>query len=53
MGLPILMKSPQEKSLGYTVAVIMAAVIIFVIIGIVSRAFITFPTPNIPMPGMR
>ena len=53
MGLPILMKSPQEKSLGYTVAVIMAAVIIFVIIGIVSRAFITFPPPNIPMPGMR
>ena len=53
MGLPILMKSPQEKSLMYTVAVIAAAVIIFVVIGIISHAFITFPTPNIPMPGMR
>ncbi len=52
-GLPILMKSPQEKSLGYTVAVIVVAVIIFVFIGIVSHAFISYPTPNMPMPGMR
>jgi len=53
LGLPILMKSPQEKSLGYTVAVIVAAVIIFVVIGIVSRSFISYPTPSMPMPGMR
>jgi hypothetical protein len=53
LGLPVLMKSPQEKSLGYTVAVIVAAIIIFVIIGIVSRAFISYPMPNMPMPGMR
>jgi hypothetical protein len=49
LGLPILMKSPQEKSLGYTVAVIFAAIIIFVAIGIVSRAFISYPTPSMPM----
>jgi hypothetical protein len=53
LGLPVLMKSPQEKSLGYTGAVIAAAIIIFVVIGIVSRAFISYPTPNMPMPGMR
>ena len=53
LGLPILMKSPQEKSLGYTVAVIVAAIIIFVVIGIVSRSFISYPTPSMPMPGMR
>jgi len=53
LGLSILMKSPQEKSLGYAVAVIVAAVIIFVVIGMVSRAFITLPTPNVPMPAMR
>ncbi|MFZ3138876.1 MAG: Yip1 family protein [Thermodesulfovibrionales bacterium] len=52
LGLPVLMKSPQEKSLGYTVAVIVAAIIIFVVIGIVSRVFISYPTPNMPMPGM-
>ena len=51
LGLPVLMKCPQEKSLGYTVAVIIAAIIIFVVIGIVSRAFIPYPTPGIPMHG--
>ncbi|MCL4474873.1 MAG: YIP1 family protein [Nitrospirae bacterium] len=51
LGLPVLMKSPQEKSLGYTIAVVVAAIVIFVMIGIVSRAFITYPMPGIPMRG--
>lgn len=53
LGLPVLMKSPREKSLSYTIAVIVAAIVIFVIIGIVSRAFISFPAPGMNMPGMR
>ncbi len=53
LGLPVLMKSPQEKSLGYTVAAVVAAIVIFVVIGLISRAFISYPTPNMPMPGMR
>ena len=52
LGLPVLMKSPKEKSLGYTVAVIVAAIIIFVVIGIVSRAFISYPTPSMTTPGI-
>jgi len=50
LGLPVLMKAPQEKSLGYTVAVVVAAIVIFVVIGFISRAFITYPTPM--MTGM-
>lgn len=53
IGLPVLKKSPQEKSLGYTVAVIIAAIVVFVIISIISRAFISYPTPNMSVPGMR
>jgi len=45
LGLPILMKSPQEKSLGYTIAIIIAAIVIFLVIGFVSRAFISYPMP--------
>ena len=45
LGLPVLMKSPQEKSLGYTGAIIVAAIIIFVVIGFVSRVFVSYPTP--------
>jgi Yip1 domain len=41
VGLPVLMKSPKEKSIGYTVAVIIAAIIIFVVIGAISRVFIS------------
>ena len=40
VGLPVLMKSPQEKSTGYTIAIIIAAIIIFFVIGAISRAFI-------------
>ena len=49
VGLPVLMKSPKEKSLVYTVAVIVAAIVIFVIIGVVSRAFM----PGMPVPGVK
>ncbi len=47
LGLPLLMKSPQEKSLGYTIAVIVAAVVIFMVIGMVSHAFISYPAPSL------
>lgn len=53
IGLPILIKSPEEKSMGYTIAVVVAAVVIFVVIGVISRVFISYPTPGMPMPGMR
>jgi hypothetical protein len=52
LGLPVLMKSPQEKSLGYTATIIVAAIILFAVIGVISRAFISYPTPGMPMPGM-
>jgi len=48
LGLPLLMKAPQEKSIGYLVAVIIAAIAIFAIIGAISHTFISYP-----MPGMR
>jgi hypothetical protein len=51
LGLPVLMKAPKEKAVGYTVAVIVAAVIIFIVIGAISRAFVSYPT--MPMPGMK
>ena len=46
------MKSPQEKSLGYTVVVVIAAIIIFIVISFVSHAFLSYPTRSISMPEM-
>jgi len=53
LGLPVLMKSPQDKSVGYTVAVIIAAIVIFIVIGFISRIFISYPTAGMIMPSMR
>jgi len=50
LGLPVLMKSPKEKAIGYTVTVIIAAIVIFILIGVVASLFISSPTANITIP---
>jgi hypothetical protein len=52
LGLPVLMKSPKEKSAGYAAAVIVAGLVVFIVVGAVSRAFVTYPTPGAHTPGM-
>jgi hypothetical protein len=44
LGLPVLMKSPREKATGYTVVVIICAIVIYMIIGAIGSHFITYPT---------
>jgi hypothetical protein len=39
LGLPFTMKCPPEKSLGYTVVSIIAAIIVYIIIGMAMRPF--------------
>jgi hypothetical protein len=46
LGLPVLMKSPPDKALAYTVVVLIAAIVIFVVIGAVSNAFVSYPVPG-------
>ena len=38
LGLPVLMKNPQEKSIGYTAVVVIAAIVLSIIIGVVGGA---------------
>ncbi|HLE18414.1 MAG TPA: Yip1 family protein [Syntrophales bacterium] len=47
LGLPLLMKAPQEKSMGYTAAVIIVGIVIFAVIGVISHTFISYPMPRI------
>ena len=44
LGLPKLMKSPQDKAMGYTAVTVLAYVVIFVIIAAVSSAFVRAST---------
>lgn len=43
LGLPVVMKSPAEKALGYTVVVIICGIVIFMVIGMIASRFITYP----------
>ncbi|HEX3235438.1 MAG TPA: Yip1 family protein [Gemmatimonadales bacterium] len=47
LGLPVLMKAPKEKAMGYTVVVILAGIVLFMIIGAVAGRFV-----GMPMGGM-
>jgi hypothetical protein len=50
LGLPVLMKSPKERAVGYTVVVVIASIIIFIIIGLITSILVDIPAPNIPTP---
>lgn len=43
LGLPTVMKSPAEKALGYTVVVIVCAIVIFMVIAMVAGRFVSYP----------
>jgi hypothetical protein len=43
LGLPVLMKSPKEKALGYTVVVIVAGVVLAVIVATIAGRFVSMP----------
>lgn len=49
-GLPVLMKCPPDKSLGYTAVVVVCGIVAAVIVGAVSALFM--PTPGMHMGGM-
>jgi hypothetical protein len=50
LGLPVLMKSPREKALGYTLVVILAAIVLFMIIGVIAGRFMAVPTAGMTVP---
>jgi hypothetical protein len=48
LGLPLLMKAPQEKALVYTVVVIVVGMLIMGLIGAISGQLISYPGPALP-----
>src|SRR5918998_603059 len=43
LGLPVLMKAPREKAISYTAVVILAAIVLWMIIGAVAGMFMRIP----------
>jgi Yip1 domain len=50
LGLPILMKAPREKAMAYTAVVILAAIVLFMIIGVIAGRFMAMPTAGMTVP---
>lgn len=44
LGLPILMKSPQDKAIGYIVVVILVAIVLYTVIGAVASQVVGYGT---------
>jgi Yip1 domain len=50
LGLPVLMKAPREKAVAYTAVVIVAAIVLFMIVGIIAGRFTGIPNAGVMMP---
>jgi hypothetical protein len=50
LGLPVLIRSPREKVLTYTVVVVLAAVVLFMLSGAIAGRFLAVPTAGITVP---
>lgn len=52
LGLPVLMRVPPERAIGYTAVVVLSTVVLFIVIGAVGNLFVTMPTPMMPVGGV-
>jgi hypothetical protein len=50
LGLPVLMKSPRERAVGYTALVVLVAIVLFMIIGVIAGRFMAVPTAGVTVP---
>lgn len=50
LGLPVLMKTPREKAMGYTAVVILAAIILAMITGAIAGVFLRVPSAGFTLP---
>jgi hypothetical protein len=50
LGLPVLMKTPREKVLPYIAVVVLAAIVLFMIVGMIAGRFTGIPHAGVTMP---
>lgn len=53
LGLPVLMKAPQEKALGYTVVVIICGIVLSIVIAWISGMMMAGSMPQPVIPQLR
>jgi hypothetical protein len=50
LGLPTLMKSPREKTMGYTVVIILAGIVLYLLVNVIGGHFMPVPTAGMTVP---
>jgi hypothetical protein len=50
LGLPVLMKTPRDRALAYTGVVLIAAIVLFILIGVIANLFLTVPRTGFGVP---
>lgn len=50
LGIPVLTKSPRDKALPYTAVVVLAAIVLFMLIGMIAGRFIGMPHAGMTAP---
>jgi uncharacterized protein YqgC (DUF456 family) len=43
LGLPALMKSPEDKAAGYTIVVVVCAIVLYVVVGAITNKVFVYP----------
>ncbi len=51
LGLPVMMKSPQEKAVGYTVVAVICGIVLMFVFS--AAGALIMPTPKFGMPGLQ
>ncbi|MDQ6829066.1 MAG: YIP1 family protein [Gemmatimonadota bacterium] len=49
LGLPAVMHAPRERALGYAAAVIVSAIVLFMITGLIAARFVSYPSLSLPV----
>jgi hypothetical protein len=50
LGLPMVMKAPRDKAPGYTVVLVLASIVLFMVIGFTAGRFLAVPTAGMTLP---
>lgn len=46
LGLPVLMKAPEEKAAGYVIVVVVCAIVLYVVVGQITNRVFVYPGMN-------
>jgi uncharacterized protein YqgC (DUF456 family) len=46
LGLPVLMKAPEEKAAGYVIVVVVCAIVLYVVVGAITNRVFVYPGMN-------